>query len=49
MVLANALGIAAFMIIIYNAREHQTKIAAIQTHKALHIANATPALLSAGA
>lgn len=41
MVLANGLGIAAFMIIIYNAREHQTKIAAIQTHKALHIANST--------
>lgn len=41
MVLSNGLGIAAFMIIIHNARAHQTKIAAIQTHKALHIANST--------
>ncbi len=41
MSLANALGIAIFMIIIHNAREHQTKIAALQTHKALKIANAT--------
>ncbi|SDD38407.1 sensor histidine kinase [Sporomusa acidovorans] len=41
MVLANALGIAIFMIIIHNAREHQTKIAALQTHKALRIANIT--------
>lgn len=41
MSLANALGIAIFMIIIHNAKEHQTKIAALQTHKALRIANAT--------
>lgn len=41
MSLANAIGIAVFMIIIHNAREHQTKIAALQTHKALKIANAT--------
>jgi two-component system sensor histidine kinase LytS len=41
MSLANAIGIAVFMIIIHNAREHQTKIAALQTHKALNIANAT--------
>lgn len=41
MVLANILGIATFMIIIHNAREHQTKIGALQTNKALRIANAT--------
>ncbi|SMC57281.1 sensor histidine kinase [Sporomusa malonica] len=41
MSLANAVGIAIFMIIIHNARQHQTKIAALQTHKALKIANAT--------
>lgn len=41
MSMANALGIAIFMIIIHNAREHQTKIAALQTHRALRIANAT--------
>lgn len=41
MSLANAIGIAIFMIIIHNAREHQTKIAALQTHKALKIANVT--------
>ncbi|EAX46542.1 signal transduction histidine kinase, LytS [Thermosinus carboxydivorans Nor1] len=40
MCLANALGIAVFMIIIHNAREHQTKIGALQTNKALRIANA---------
>ncbi len=41
MSLANAIGIAIFMMIMHNAREHQTKIAALQTHKALKIANAT--------
>lgn len=41
MSMANALGIAIFMIIIHNAKEHQTKIAALQTHKALRIANVT--------
>ena len=41
MAMANALGIAIFMIIIHNAREHQTKIAALQTHRALRIANIT--------
>lgn len=41
MSMANALGIAIFMIIIHNAREHQTKIAALQTHRALRIANVT--------
>lgn len=41
MSLANAIGIAIFMLILHNAREHQTKIAALQTHKALNIANAT--------
>ncbi|MBP2663409.1 MAG: ypdA 1 [Firmicutes bacterium] len=41
MVIANSLGIAIFMIIIHNAREHQTKIAALQTHRALRIANVT--------
>ncbi|QDR80747.1 sensor histidine kinase [Sporomusa termitida] len=41
MSLANAIGIAVFMMIMHNAREHQTKIAALQTHKALNIANAT--------
>ncbi|WP_425061104.1 LytS/YhcK type 5TM receptor domain-containing protein [Sporomusa carbonis] len=41
MSIANALGIAIFMIIIHNAQQHQTKIAALQTHKALKIANAT--------
>ncbi|MEN6413136.1 MAG: LytS/YhcK type 5TM receptor domain-containing protein [Veillonellales bacterium] len=41
MVLANILGIATFMIIVHNAREHQTKIGALQTNKALRIANAT--------
>lgn len=41
MSLANAIGIAIFMIIIHNAKEHQTKIAALQTHEALKIANAT--------
>ncbi|MDD4602112.1 Sensor histidine kinase BtsS [bioreactor metagenome] len=41
MSLANAIGIAVFMIIIHNAREHQTKIGALQTNKALRIANAT--------
>ncbi|SDF25874.1 sensor histidine kinase [Sporolituus thermophilus] len=40
MCLANALGIAVFMIIIHNARQHQTKIGALQTNKALRIANA---------
>lgn len=40
MSLANAVGISVFMIIIYNAREHQTRIGALQTHKALRIANA---------
>lgn len=41
MSLSNAIGIAVFMIIIHNAREHQTKIGALQTNKALRIANAT--------
>ncbi|WP_245867376.1 Sensor histidine kinase YpdA [Sporomusa silvacetica DSM 10669] len=41
MAMANSLGIAIFMIIIHNAREHQTKIAALQTHRALRIANVT--------
>lgn len=41
MAIANALGIAIFMIIIHNARDHQTKIAALQTHRALRIANVT--------
>lgn len=40
MTVANALGISVFMIIIHNAREYQTKIGALQTHKALRIANA---------
>ncbi|MCX7779829.1 MAG: sensor histidine kinase [Negativicutes bacterium] len=40
MSLANALGVAVFMIIVHNARIHQTKIGALQTHKALKIANA---------
>jgi len=40
MSLANALGIAVFMIIVQNAKEHQTRIAALQTHRALRIANA---------
>ncbi len=40
MSLANAIGISVFMIIIHNAREHQTRIGALQTHKALRIANA---------
>ncbi len=40
MSLANAVGISVFMIIIHNAREHQTRIGALQTHKALKIANA---------
>ncbi|MDR3563909.1 MAG: sensor histidine kinase [Negativicutes bacterium] len=40
MSLGNALGISVFMIIIHNAREYQTKIGALQTHKALRIANA---------
>jgi two-component system sensor histidine kinase LytS len=40
MTLANALGVAVFMVIIHNARQHQTKIGALQTHKALKIANA---------
>ncbi len=40
MSLANAIGIAVFMIIIQNAKEHQTRIAALQTHRALRIANA---------
>ena len=41
MSLANALGIAVFMIITQNAKQHQTNIGAFQTHKALRIANAT--------
>ncbi len=41
MSLGNALGISVFMIIIHNAREHQTQIGALQTHKVLRIANAT--------
>ena len=40
MSLANGLGVAVFMIIVHNARQHQTKIGALQTHKALKIANA---------
>jgi len=40
MSLGNALGISVFMIIIHNAREHQTQIGALQTHKVLRIANA---------
>ena len=40
MSLANALGIGVFMIIVQNAKEHQTRIAALQTHRALRIANA---------
>lgn len=40
MSLANAVGISVFMIITHNAREHQTRIGALQTHKALRIANA---------
>ncbi len=40
MSLANAVGISVFMIIIHNAREYQTRIGALQTHKALRIANA---------
>ena len=41
MVLANVIGIGVFMSIFYNAREYQTKIGALQTNKALRIANAT--------
>ncbi|HWR38050.1 MAG TPA: LytS/YhcK type 5TM receptor domain-containing protein [Patescibacteria group bacterium] len=40
MTLANGLGIAVFMIIVHNARQYQMKIGALQTHKALKIANA---------
>ena len=40
MSLANALGIGVFMIIVQNARQYQMKIGALQTHKALKIANA---------
>lgn len=40
MVVANGLGIAVFMIIIYNARQHQMQIGALQTNRALRIANA---------
>lgn len=40
MTLANALGVSVFMAIVHNARQHQTKIGALQTHKALKIANA---------
>jgi two-component system sensor histidine kinase LytS len=40
MTLANAVGISVFMIIIHNAREYQTQIGALQTHKAMRIANA---------
>lgn len=48
MISANSLGIAAFMLIIHNALRYQTKIAAIQTHKALRIANATLPYLRQG-
>ncbi|MDR3591456.1 MAG: sensor histidine kinase [Negativicutes bacterium] len=41
MSLGNALGISVFMIIVHNAREHQTRIGALQTHRVLRIANAT--------
>lgn len=41
MVIANMIGIGVFMAIFYNTREHQTKIGALQTNKALRIANAT--------
>lgn len=40
MTVGNALGISVFMIIIHNARNHQTRIGALQTHKAFGIANA---------
>lgn len=40
MSVSNALGIAVFMIIIHNTREYHMKIGALQTHKALRIANA---------
>jgi two-component system sensor histidine kinase LytS len=48
MAAANAMGIAVFMIIIHNAIRYQTKIAALQTHKALRIANATLPYLRQG-
>jgi two-component system sensor histidine kinase LytS len=41
MLISNVMGIGVFMAIFYNAREHQTKIGALQTNKALRIANAT--------
>lgn len=41
MSVANAVGIAVVMLIFHNARDHQTKIGALQTNKALRIANAT--------
>lgn len=41
MTVANAIGIAVVMLIFQNAREYQTKIGALQTNKALRIANAT--------
>lgn len=41
MTVSNAIGIAVVMLIFHNARDHQTKIGAFQTNKALRIANAT--------
>lgn len=48
MSVANALGVAVFIAIIHNAREHQNKIGALQTHRALKIANATLPYLRQG-
>lgn len=48
MILWNSIGIAIFMIIVRNAQEEEERIAALQTHRALSIANATLKYLKNG-
>lgn len=48
MSLANGAGVAIFMFIIHNAREYQMRISALQTNKAMSIANSTLPYLRQG-
>lgn len=48
MSLANGIGVAIFMFIIHNAREYQMRIGALQTNKAMRIANSTLPYLRKG-
>lgn len=48
MTVSNSIGLTVFMIIIRRAYEHEDRIAAEQSHKALYIANRTLAYLRGG-